>query len=225
MATRHWRLAGLILLAAVFGTGCNLIALPYFLLTGATGAKTDPKWPLTPKEKGKEVKVVILGWSALDVRPEFVRADRDISESLAQQLKRGFKDNDEKVTIVPVSQVEAYKDRHPDWKSMNLEDVGAAFNADYVIYLELHSLSLYEQGSGNMLYHGRTDVSITLVDVHDPTLRSGDSPSYEYPVSKGPIAADDMTPRKFRQDFLAYIAKRLSWNFTAHPIDDDIQCE
>jgi hypothetical protein len=223
---RRWRLAGLIVVAAALGTGCNLIALPYFLLTGAAGAMEQPKWPLTPKEKSKEVRVAIVGWTGLDVRPEFVRVDRDLCDLLSQQLKRSFKENGEKVSLVPLSQIEAYKDRHPDWKSMNLEELGQKFDADYVIYLELHSLSLYEQGSGNTLYHGRADVSVHLVNVNDPASESfQDDPSYEYPVSKGPIAADDMTPRKFRLDFLTYIAKRLSWNFTAHPIDDDIMCE
>jgi hypothetical protein len=109
---------------------------------------------------------------------------------------------------------------------MNLEEIGQQFDADYVIYLELHSLTLYEPGSGNTLYHGRADVSVHLVNVHDPESESfKDDPSYEFPVSKGPQPADDMTPRKFRQDFLTYIAKRLSWNFTAHPIQDDIMCE
>jgi hypothetical protein len=222
---RHWRLAVLIVLAVGLAPGCNLMSLPYFLLSGE--AKEAPKWPLKPKEKGQEVRVAILGYTGVDVRPEFIRVDRDLCELLAQQLKRSFKDNDEKVTIVPNSQVEAYKDRHPDWTHLNLADIGEQLGADYVIYLEIGALTLYEQGSGNLLYHGRTDLTVSLVDVHDPSgSPERDDPSYQYPVSRGGfVPADEMTSRKFRLDFLTYVAKHLSWKFTAHPMDDEIMSE
>jgi hypothetical protein len=231
MATsaRRWRLAGLILLAVVFGFGCDFGPLAYFLVGGE--AMKDPEFmslaPDKKKDKDREEsKVVIVSYSALDMRAEFIGVDRDLCQALAQQLKKGFTANKEKVTLVPASQVEAYKDRHPEWRTQRLEEIGEYFHADYVIYLELRSLSFYERGSGNTLYSGRANLHLELADVHDPSSNPlyQAEPVYDYPRGH-PIDTTDMPPRRFRLDFVNHMARQLSWYFTAHPAADDITCD
>src|SRR5262249_37943023 len=58
-AVRHpWRLGGLIV-AAIACFGCNMLSLPFFLMTGMD-PKHEPKCKLAPDDKNQEVKVVIL---------------------------------------------------------------------------------------------------------------------------------------------------------------------
>lgn len=221
-ATRsRWCLAGLVL-ATVLSTGCSLLSVPFFLLSGMN-PKRDPQCRLASDDKDKEVKVVILAYSSLETRPEFLRADREISGFLVQQLQQRFKDNKEKVTLVPVNKVEKYKDEHPNWRSLDPQEIGQHFEADYVVDLSIDSLSLYEPGSANQLYRGRASVSIAVVDVTKP----GEDPIYkeeyttEFPRSRGPVPASDTNPQQFRLLFLKHIAKELAWRFTAHPTSED----
>ncbi len=216
-----WRraLAAAIILASCLGTGCNLALLP-MLLFGP-----EPKMPpklkkLASDDKKKEVKVVLLAYNGLETRPELIQADRQLCELLAKSLKEQFKANEENVTIVPPRKVEEYKNNHPDWhRDLDLvSQVGRHFKADYVIHLEINSLTLFDKGSVNQLYRGNTQIDVSVVDVNKPD----ESPEHEtfshlYPSEgKGPVPVGDVTQEQFRHAFLTAVAKKLSWYFTGH---------
>lgn len=227
MATSHrpWYLAGLIV-AVVLCTGCNMLSLPFFLLSGMD-PKHEPQCKLASDKKEKEVRVIILASMGLETRPEFLRVDRELSTELSRQLQKGFKDNKETVTLLSITQVEKYKDEHPNWRSLDPQEIGKYFNADYVVDLEIETMSLYEPGSSNQLFRGRAEIAITVVDVHkpreDPIYR--ESFTCEYPKARGPIPAGDGTAQQFRSAFIKHVAKQLSWRFTAHPTDEEIACD
>src|SRR5206468_12323787 len=109
------------------------------------------------------------------------------------------------------------------------EDIGHhQFNADYVIVLEIASLSLYQTGSGNTLFRGKADINVSLINVFDPD--GGDPTPHhfrcEFPSeANGYVAVGDMTVPEFREKFLDYTARHLAWKFTAHPTKDDQSCE
>jgi hypothetical protein len=214
-------LAGLLVVAALC-TGCNIMAMPFFLLPGME-PKHDAQCKLSADDKDKEVKVVLLATTGLETRPEFLRVDRELSRLLAHHLQEGFKTNKEKVTVVPTSQVEKYKDEHPNWQALEPHEIGAHFDADYVINLEIGSVTLYEPGSSGTLFRGGAEISLDVVDVHKP----GEGPIYkeeyrcQYPKVRGPISVGDSSPAQFRQLFLNYVARELSWRFTAHLVEDD----
>lgn len=216
---------GFLGILAGMAAGCNIMALPFFL-TGME-AKHDAKFKLAPKEKDKEVRAAIVAYAGLEIRPEFLKIDRELSRMMSMQLQEYFKNNKEKVTIVPTSQVEKYKDEHPNWHSLEPEEIGKHFKADYVINLEINSISLYEPGSSNTLYRGRTSISVDVIDVHEPTEGPKFRHEYtcEYPRARGPIPAGDSNPAQFRQHFLTVVAKELSWLFVQHPVDDDFKCD
>src|SRR5262249_33563580 len=144
-AVRHpWRLGGLIL-AAVACFGCNMLSLPFFLMTGMD-PKHEPKCKIAPEDKNQEVKVLILASKSLETRPEFLRVDRELAGLMVRELQKSFKENEEKVTLVPAAKVEKFKDEHPNWRALDVRDIGKHFKADYVINLEINSLSMYEKG-------------------------------------------------------------------------------
>lgn len=225
--THRWRLTGLLILATVLGTGCNLPTLCYFLLNPDPKQDARLKRLADDADDDKEIKVVILANVPPDIRPEFIRVDRELGSLLAQHLGAGFKENKENVTIVPPRKVERYKDDHPDWKAMEPIDIGKHFEADYVIYLDVHELSMYERGSGNLMYRGRTDMTVLLYDVHKPDEDPVKQPfQKDFPTgSKGPIPIDDMSVSTFRQSFLDYLTKQLAWFFTEHSMSQEFSCE
>ncbi len=221
---RHWRLAGWLLLATALATGCNIPSLVYFLAPG------DPReapllMGLAPQEKGKPVRIAVIAYSGGELRPEFVTAERDLAGRLAQQLFQSFKEEKQAVSIVPGSKIEEFKSEHPGWK--DLKEIAKYFKVDYLIYMEIDSLSLYETGSQKTLYYGRANITVSVMNANNPD----ESPypksfNCEYPKSKGPISVDESTPpREFYLAFMNYVAKRLSWYFIPHEKNQEITCE
>jgi hypothetical protein len=206
----------------VFSGGCNLGALTYFLSPESLEpailkqlASTDPK---------KDTRVVILTYTGLETRAEFIQADRQLTELLARQMTEMSKGNDEKLTVIPPRKVEAYKNSHPNWREDELEKIGKDLDADYVIYLEINSLSLYERRSTD-LFRGRASISINLVDVRHPEDHiPPEQFSCVYPSgARGPVPVGfDVQPMQFRQDFLSNVAQRLARYFVRYPKRDRI---
>ncbi len=224
---RRWLLASLVVVAAL-GSGCNLLSVPFFLL--GPEPKVEPLLKkLASDSKDKEVKVVVLAYGGLETRPEFLRADRELSNLLVRQLKEHCKYNGEKVALVAPAKVEEFKNTHPDWHTMNLEDIGSRFDANYVIYLEINKLSLYETGSANLIYRGRADITVSLVDVDHPDEGVMQKEfTCEYPGdASGGVPIDDKNQRVFLAEFYKQLAVELSWHFTSHPTreDHEINCQ
>jgi hypothetical protein len=219
MTARHrWWLVGL--LGAALVTGCDPGTMLYFLMPEG---KEDPELRrLASQDKKKEVKVVILTYTAMDPRPEFIQADRQLAELLAKELNELFKSNQDKVMVIQPRRVEEYKNMHPSRRGYDPAQVGQHFKADYVIYIEMNKLSLFERGS-DMLLRGRADLLVSVVDCKNPddTPDSRDFTCVYPSDSKGAIDVSPETPAmQFRQAFLTYVARRLSYYFAPHPKRD-----
>jgi hypothetical protein len=220
---QRWRLVGLLILAISLTAGCNLASMAYFLTTGFAEPKEQPgEMKLASSEK--EIKVVVIT-HANKKTSDFARVDTELAGLLVKRLQHYCADNKEKVTFVSANKVEDYKASHPNW-FLNPGKVGEHFSADKVIFLEVDSISLYEQGSSNQLYRGRASITVKLFDLDKPDdFQIDKAYTCEYPRSRGPIAADDMPPRQFYLAFLNHMAKHLSWYFTAHPLSETVGCD
>jgi hypothetical protein len=211
---RGW-LVALGLLAAA-APGCSPSMLYFLLPENKTEAEMCR---LADKDNKKEVRVVIMTYSdRLETRQELLGAERDLTQQFAAKLREGCETNNERVVIVNPRKVEEFKSGHPGWTSADLPEIGRHFKADYVIYLEVNRLSLFNKADMNTQYKGHVEISVTLVNVNNP-----DGPPdrrefvCSYPSDARAIPVDSDTPvSKFREAFLAHIAKRLSWYFTEH---------
>jgi hypothetical protein len=216
----------LVLGLIALGGGCNPFLLPFYLTA------TTPKVPaeyhkLADEDKKKDVKVVILTYAGLETRPEFQQADREIARLTALHLQKQAKENEEKLTVVNPLKVEEYKASHPDWNDSHLDlpAIGKHFKADYVIYMEIGALSMYQPGSSGTFYRGQANLTISLVKVDSPddfTLAPKEF-TYSYPpeAQGGNRAVDgDTPPQMFRTEFLNSLARRLAWQFTERTTQD-----
>jgi hypothetical protein len=213
-------LAGMIAVAGL-SVGCNIMALPFFLIPGMDPMH-EPMCKLAPEDKETQVKVIVLASTGLENRSDLVRSDRELSGLLVRQLQESFKKNKENVTIVSATRVEKYKDDHPDWQSESPAAIGKHFHADKVIELDIESLTLYKEGSSKTIFQGHAKIAVSVIDVHHP----GDDPIFkhpfraEYPKDR-PIFSLDSDPEQFRYQFMTTIARELSWYFDKHPMEDD----
>jgi hypothetical protein len=212
-----------VLAAGLAGTmvGCSdLGSMTYFLMPEQRLpakmkhlASDDPK---------KEPRVLILTYAGLETRAEFIHADRQLSEMLARNLKELAEPSSEKLNIVPPRKVEEFKNAHPNWREMEVAQIGRKFGADYVIYLEINSLALYEPGNGNTLYRGRANLLVSLVDVNRPDELNQDNYVCLFPSdARGPVPVHDIPMVQFRQAFLSHVARQLSLYFSKYPHEEN----
>ena len=213
------------LLLAVFGIGCNPLTSIYFLMVGVD-SKVPPDFRLATQDK--ESRVLVLAYSAPDVRSDQAGIDRQLATTFVRMLEERCKANKERITIVPIHKVEKFKSDNPRWQTMGAAEIGRDFDVDYVIDLEVVSLSLYEPGAHRSLFRGRSKIDVAVHDLHKPN----DGPVYkkalstEYPKTRGPISvSDDNNVDKFRDQFINRIATDLSWQFTAHLTQEGYQCD
>jgi hypothetical protein len=216
-----WRWIVLILGPLVFSMGCNPITTMGFLLYPFADTKIPAECKLAAANK--EVTVVILpSFGYAEVRPEFLTMDRELSERLAQQMRKRFEENRDKVTIVPHSKVRAYLSKNHNDPLLAKKEIGKHLGADYVINVEINGLGLYEKGSFSTLLRGTAEVAVTVIDVKQP---EGEGTIFERHFSgqfpeDHPQAASDTSLVAFRAQFLDHVASKLSRYFAAYPIEE-----
>ena len=221
---RHWRLLSLTLAAVLCGAGCNALTMPYFLFQRVLGQ--DDKMPpamakLKSDDKKKIVKVILLASSNLQSQPEFLTVERDLTSMLVRRLRDSYQANKENVTLLPANKVEQYKDTHPNW-ALDVAGIGKHFKADYVIWLQIDSLSLYKEGSSRMLYQGHANIQVSLYDMTQPDA----APQEKAYVTEWPRGSErpveGTNSLAFQQAFLDHMAKDLCRYFDEYEQMDTI---
>jgi hypothetical protein len=219
-----WWSAAAVLLGLVASIGCDPIQMAGFLLMPDNGNSVPPKLCSLVIE-GKESKVLILA-AHDDLVPNlpFRDAHRDLTRKLSQLLENRFKENSEKVKIVSVSRVLNYMDNHPNWITESKRDLGKRFDADFVVFLGLGPMTMFEKGSHETLYRGDVEIQIRVYDMHQP---DGDEVIKEefykstYP-STGPEDAGGVSPMMFRSHFIDSVAQDLMQYLASHPARDKV---
>lgn len=194
--------------------GCSLNSL-YFLMPEDLA---DPEMgcSLVNPDKKKTNKVAILTYCPLEVRTDFLEADRLLCEMLVRDLRKHWEEYEEKVTIVSPRRMEMWKSSNPDWHTEDLTRIARALKVDFLIYLEVASFSLYEKNAYSSCYKGRMHIKATLVDPRQDDLRDHEM-DLAYPSEAQPIPRDiDTPPAQFQRQFMEYTARRLSHLFVPH---------
>ncbi len=211
---------------ALVGSGCDLLAMPYFLFGPEPSVDAKLK-RLASDDKDEKIKVAVLVANNLEVREQLARVDRELSGLVVKHLSELCTYNKENVHVLPVNAVERYKASHPDWDHpLDLTRIGKDLKVRYVVYLQINALSLYEPKSSDQFYHGQTDINVTLVDVRKPPddLPEEDHLHDVYPTNPE-STFDDPNPIAFRHRFLDHVAQKIAWDFTSHPTKRDYMAE
>jgi hypothetical protein len=225
MSLRVWALHAALLLCPFLGcallSGCNPSALAMMLMPFV-----DDRVPArcTLSAKDKETTVAIVTWFGnrdLQLWPELMPCDQELSEKLAVALAQRFQKNKEKVKIVPNGQVRPYQSKvvNAAWSPAEL---GQKVKADYVIALEINSLSLHEKSSYQTLFRGIAEIAVKVYDVNKPTDKVifDDIFQTAYPKDN-PIEANGSL-QMFRGAFMVRTARDLSRWFAASSSDEQM---
>jgi hypothetical protein len=222
---RLWRVAALILTLLVVNIGCDPIQMMNFIATPFADTMIDPVCPLTID--GKESTVVIITThDDIEDSVSFRGVNDMLTRQLIGLLEARFKEHKDKVKIVPFTKVQAYVNKHPDWVTQSKREIGKHFNADYVLFLEMGPMSMYEKGSNSLLFRGNVEIHIAVVDVNQD---EGEGPKYEkdfsctYPLHGPEDAGGGNSATQFRSRFLEHIAKDLLVEFAPYETRNKIE--
>ncbi len=218
-----WRRFLLLLGLIALGGGCNPLMLP-FLFPQTVPKEKAEYFKLTSADKKKEVKVAILTSMGLDTRNEFLHADNDLARMMTVQLRKLAADNEETITIINPLKIEEYKRQHPELESMqlDLQAIGKKLKADYVVYIEIGEMSMYQPGTLGTFYRGQANVKVNLIDVKKPEEHDLGAKEilFSYPpeAQGGNKAVDsDTPPQAFKTEFMTALARRLAGLFAERP--------
>jgi hypothetical protein len=224
--TRRQKLIA-VLAVAFIGMGCNPILAPFQLMGLFNNSKGASRFNFYDKaceaKKKKDISVLVLSYSGRQIPPDYAGADRVLAAKFVRKLDETFKMNKERVTIVPMLEVEKFKRKNEDWRGMTAAEIGKKFKVDYVIDMELDQLSLFEPGTREIL-HGHCRIPIAIIDVERDGGDPFDREEYEveYPGNGQSIPVDmETNPERFKQKFFDKIAKDLTKLFTPLSNADD----
>src|SRR5262245_34974004 len=212
-------LAGVLFLI-VAGFGCNPLLIPTYFIQGFKQGKIPSQYDFYDKaraaKKKKELKVVVLSERGRSLAPEFVSAERTITNMFVNQLRMNFQQNKEHVVVVPPGDVEKFKREHDDWRAMDTTEIARHFDADYLVDIELNSITIYEPGSRD-LYRGHCRIPIRIVDVDKNAGEIFPPHDYEsdYPAGGEILPATEMSADRFQQKFFSKIAIDMAGLFSA----------
>jgi hypothetical protein len=216
---RHpWRLAALLAAAVGVTAGCSPLQLLGFWFS--SDLSQQPKVALTIPGKDAKVLVVATHAGELPGHPLLMQADRDLANRLTRMLEERYKENKDRVKVVSPAEWKIYTNKHPRWSDKSPQKIGKDFNADWVIHLEINSLSMIDRRTRGF-YHGTAEIAVTLTDVRKPDgegLRFDDFYRLDFP--RTPVEVSDVPPAIFLGRFLDRIAKDLAQNFATFPEQD-----
>jgi hypothetical protein len=198
-------------LLAVVGTiGCNPLTTIAFLTH--KDVKVPAEAPLTfkdgPKKDKEEVVVALFISQGTGQSYEFAGAETVLYSDIARVLPEMAKENKQKITVVPLRDVNKFKMKHPQWHLMNPATRGKHLGADFVLDIYVKNMSLYQPGSLNQIYEGHAEVEVQTYDVDaGPEPKHYYIHPYAYP--KTPRDASAIPASMFRKQFLENLAVEL----------------
>jgi hypothetical protein len=213
MNRRHFGL-GLVVfgIAASSGVGCSPASLGYLL----RDSKQKPEYPLPPVKDKKEISVLVMvsKSSAMGADPMLATVDREIAGLMARTLTTDTKDDKHPIVCIDQSALEKWKSTaRGDWKTMSPSVIGKQLGADYVIDVNLTSMTIFQAELAREFCQGRATVDITVYDTTQPDKILSQYPHNSHQPER---SVASMPPNHYRRWFTERLAQELAWRHIPH---------
>lgn len=162
----------------------------------------------------KGVSVAVVCFAPPEVRYSFDNIDNELAKSVSFRLV------EHKIKVIPPDLVRAWMDENKDWDKP--EEIGAAFKATYVIYIDLNKFSLFEEGSTS-LYRGRSESSVSVWKMdEDGTAEKifNEEKISKFPQQQ-PISPDE-SYANFKARYLYRLSDEIGRYFYEYYLSDEI---
>ena len=196
-------------------TGCNYMILLGYLIGGPPSIEPDFEAVTGESLTEFEERVAVVCYAPTELKWDFDKIDQEIAKYVTFRLTQ------HQIQAIKPTHVQAWLDQNPDWDKV--EEIGAALDVDYVVYIDLEKYSLYEPNSQN-LYRGRSDALVSVykmdADGFGDRIYSKDVVS-EYPL-RAPRSTSEVTYSTFKKEYLTRLSEEIGRLFYEYYAGDDI---
>lgn len=201
--------------AACVLSGCNYFILLGYLLGGPPSI--EPPFDADTKKSmtDYETSVAVVCYAPNDLKWDFDKVDSEIAKYVSFRL------GEHKIKFVNPDVTQSWLDKNPDWD--HPEEIGEALGVTYVIYIDLHEFSLYEEGSAT-LYRGRAEALISVFEMDEEGAGEKiwtKELTSEFPT-RAPRSTSDVTYNTFKKQYLSRLSDQIGRYFYEHFALDDI---
>jgi hypothetical protein len=204
-----------VLATALVLSGCNYLILAGYLIGGPPSIEPDFDKMTNKSMTDLDVTVAVVCYAPTELKWDFDQIDNELAKYISFQLR------DHKIQVISPDYVRAWLDENPDWDKP--EEIGAHFNTTYVIYIDLHEYSLYEENSAN-LYRGRAEGLISVYEMDDDG--NGERIYSKEIISKyprlAPRSTSEVTHTNFKRQYLSRLSDEIGRLFYEYYAGDNI---
>jgi hypothetical protein len=215
LMTKPWLplLAGLACCLSL--SGCRVGMLLGLLIAGPP--TVEPEFDKQTKESmtDKDVTVAVVCFAPTEVRYSFENIDHELAKYVTFRLKEN------KITVISPDHIRAWLEENKEWDKP--EEIGAAFNATYVIYIDLNEFSLYEEGSAS-LYRGRSEavVSAWKMDEDGTAEKIFNMEKVSKFPQQQPVSTAEESYQNFKARYLSRLSDEIGRFFYEYYLADEI---
>jgi len=195
--------------------GCNYFILASYLIGGPPSIEPDFDRVTHQSMTDKDVKVVVVAFAPHELQLRFHKVDKELEKYVA------FKLANHHIKVAPPDLVRAWLDENPEWDKA--EEIGEAFNATYVVYIDISDYSLYEPNS-SMLYRGRADGMVSVFEMDEDgygTKIYTKEIDSTFPTLQA-RQTTDVTYSTFKQQYMTRLSEQIGRLFYEYYNGDDI---
>jgi len=196
-------------------TGCNYFILLGYLLGGPPSIEPPFDADTRKSMTDYETSVAVVCYAPNDLKWDFDKIDSEVAKYVSFRL------GEHKIKFANPDVVRAWLDKNPDWD--HPEEIGEALGVTYVIYIDLHKFSMYEQGSAT-LFRGRAEALVSVYEMDEEGAGEKiwtKELTSEYPT-RAPRSTSDETYNTFKKKYLARLSDQVGRFFYEHFALDDI---
>lgn len=196
-------------------SGCNYIVLAGYLIGGPP--QLEPAFEKATRKSftDRGVRVAIVCYADDELKYQYANIDHLIAVGVAARLRTNH------IDIVNPEAIRNWLAENPDWDTA--DEVGAHFDATYVVYIDIASFSLYEHNSRH-LFRGRTDAIVSVFEMHadgeGSRIFHSDLAS-EFP-RLGQRPASETSYDSFRSEYLLRVSEEIGRMFYPYGSGDDV---
>ncbi len=198
----------------------NLPGCHYFILLGYLIGGPPQLEPLFEKETKKsftdrDVRVAVVCYAPDELNKFHDTIDHLLTTRLSAMLYRN------KIDIVNPDAIIAWMVNNQDWDSP--EEIGAEFDVNFVVYVDIAEFSLYEQDSTS-LFRGRCDAIVSVYEMEtdgDGKRIFNKEINSVFPIQV-PRSASDVSYETFRNEYFFRLADEIGRLFYPYLNGDDI---
>jgi len=196
-------------------SGCNYVIAIAYLIHGPPSIQPDFEKTTGESMTDYHTVVAVVCYAPTEVKWDFEAIDFEIAEYVTKQMFM------HQIRVIDPDRIRDWLDKHSEWDKP--EEIGAAFHATHVVYIDLQGYHLYEKNS-TQLFRGRAEA---MVSVWKMDGEEGDKIYSKELTSLFPLkvarSVYETSYYRFKKEYLVRLSEEIGRLFYPYYNGDDIK--